>query len=183
MRFMKIIAITGTPGVGKSTVASILKSLGHEVYDIEYLARGCGALYSEGMDKVVDVDKLNEKFPELLKNLCQSCDKVFVVGHLSHLLRNADCVIVLRCNPEGLRTRLAERGYPEDKIRANMEAEAIDYIAVEAYEIHGNKVYEIDTTKMPPAEVARAVVAIAEGKGDEFRGLRADWSEVILSWY
>ncbi len=49
---------------------------------------------------IIDTDRLNE-FVKTLQN-----DLVFLDGHLSHLL-DVDISIVLRCNPNVLRQRLA----------------------------------------------------------------------------
>jgi adenylate kinase len=56
-------------------------------------------------------------------------------------------VIILRCRPDILKSRLLKRGYSKEKIRENVEAEALDVILVETLDIHppGN-ILEIDTT-------------------------------------
>ncbi len=54
----------------------------------------------------------------------QAPKSAIIDGHLSHLLP-VDAVIVLRCHPDVLRKRLAERGYPPEKIQANVEIELL----------------------------------------------------------
>ena len=58
-----------------------------------------------------------------------------------------DLVIILRCRPDILKSRLVKRGYRGEKIQENVEAEALDVILVETLEIHPpGHILEIDTT-------------------------------------
>jgi len=91
-------------------------------------------------------------------------------------------IIVLRSHPDVLRKRLEERNYSEEKLRENLEAEAIDVILEEALET-GKPVYEIDTTEMNIDDVKKAVEDILSGRTEAYRPGKIDFSEVILSWY
>jgi len=82
----------------------------------------------------IDVSAVNSSLPE----------SFWIEGHLSHRV-DLDYCIVLRTRPEVLEKRLKKRGYSEEKIRENVEAEAMDVILSEAYQ--RTKVYEIDTTE------------------------------------
>ena len=84
-----------------------------------------------------------------------------IEGHISHYF--TDSAIVLRLDPKELKKRLIARGYSEKKIRENLEAEALDVILIEAVEFC-DRVDEIDTTGLSPAEVADLVVGIIQGK-------------------
>ena len=53
-------------------------------------------------------------------------------GHFSHEFDNIDKIIVLRCDPKVLVKRLSERGYSKEKVRENLEAEAIGTIYSES---------------------------------------------------
>jgi adenylate kinase len=99
---------------------------------------------------------------------------VVVEGHLSHRL-GAEVVIVLRCNPLVLKERLGKKGWSEEKILENVEAEIVDAILVEALE--RDDVYEIDTTSMDPEEVADAVERVIKGEVSRngFKPGRIDW--------
>ena len=90
--------------------------------------------------------------------------------------------IVLRCNPKILRERLDSRDYTEEKIRENMEAEALNIITEEAIEIYGEKnVFELDTTNKSIDDSVTKLKDIINGniKSDK----RIDYSETIMDWY
>ena len=125
---------------------------------------------------IIDTDKLNEFVKSLQDEL------VFLDGHLSHLL-DVDVSIVLRCNPNVLRQRLAPLGWNERKIAENVEAEAIDVILVESLENHPEETFEVDTTEREPESVTEDILSVVDGKASDMRAGSVDWSEVILSWY
>lgn len=160
------IAITGTPGTGKSTVAALLP---YRVIDINALVKGGLNL---GLDPErscleADMDGLEKRLDELddmddtdNTGETDAADITIIEGHISHYFTNS--AIVLRLDPKELKKRLLARGYSEKKIRENLESEALDVILVEAVEFC-DRVDEIDTTGLSPAEVADLVVGIIRG--------------------
>ena len=119
------LALTGTPGTGKSTVAQMLSSDGYEVITVESLAEQYGLSGeidpSDGV-RVIDTGALHDVLAPAWES---SPDGVVVVdGHLSHHLP-CDAVAVLRCSPEFIESRLVSRGYSADKVQANYEWELL----------------------------------------------------------
>jgi adenylate kinase len=164
------IALTGTPGTGKTTVAALLP---YHVVDINSLVK---AGLNLGWDNArecleADMDGLEMKLSEM------DAEEVTILeGHFSHCF--ADEAVVLRLAPSELKSRLLARGYSEHKIRENLEAEALDVILVEAVE-SCSRVSEIDTTGKSPAEVADlAVKAIT--REIELKPGQVDWLEEFL---
>ncbi|MBM4240445.1 MAG: adenylate kinase [Euryarchaeota archaeon] len=160
----KVILITGTPGVGKSTVSTLLKKKlkSHlikinEVVDEEVLYSG----YDERRKfKIVDLDALCNHLNEMIQNLDGF---IIIEGHLSHYLKNSDVVIVLRANPDVLKERLEKKRFSELKINENIEAEALAICAYEAWELHKEKVNEIDTSDISPEKVTDTIIDVIEG--------------------
>lgn len=159
----QVIFISGTPCVGKTTLASELsKRLGANLVRINELAIGKDLIL--GIDnkkgyKIIDVPKLDVALGEIIDNL--DSDKLLIVeGHLSHLCTGADKVIILRVHPSVLEKRLADRQYSDSKIRENLEAEALDVCGVEAYESYGNDVCEIDVSDLSIDETINYVADV-----------------------
>jgi adenylate kinase len=149
------IALTGTPGTGKTTIAGLLP---YQVIDINALVKG-------GMNFGKDPERgcLEADMDALAKHLARlDCSETIILeGHFSHHF--ADWSIVLRLAPTILRSRLEARGYSAEKIRENLEAEALDVILVEAAQLC-SRVDEIDTTGKSPPEVAELVTEIVQGR-------------------
>ncbi|WP_461865475.1 AAA family ATPase [Thermococcus sp.] len=165
-----IIAVTGTPGVGKTTVSELLaQKLGYEYVSIKKLAekKDLGEKIEDEIE--IDIEKLAEVVREEFKE-----KNIILDSHLSHLLP-VDLVVVLRLNPELLLKRLLKRGYMKDKLSENLEAELVDVCLIEAIEEHEN-VIEVDTTGKTPEEVAEEIVTLME-KGIKKRVGIVDWSE------
>ncbi|ASJ17211.1 kinase [Thermococcus chitonophagus] len=166
-----IIAVTGTPGVGKTTVAKRLAEiLGYEYVDLKEFALKKGIGEKKGDELEVEVDELAYHVERDLKG-----QDVVLDGHLSHLMP-VDLVIVLRAHPKLIWERLKARGYPEEKVRENVEAELIDLILVEAVDEHEN-VIEVDTTGKDPQEVVNEILNLIKS-GTKRRVGIVDWSRV-----
>jgi adenylate kinase len=179
-----IILLTGTPGTGKTTIAPLLaEKLGCRLVDINHLVEE-KQIYT-GLDpekgyKIVDMEALeeelhkitspsensvnqNQKNPNLEENLKNnSC--TIIEGHLSHYFPQADFVVVLRTEPHILQDRLKKRDWQEVKIRETLEAEALDICTWEAFQIHGKKVHELNTSIISPEKVVDLILDIISGK-------------------
>jgi adenylate kinase len=130
--------ITGTPGTGKSMIGEELARRGHHVVHLTDTVGPYVIGDDEDRDaRIIDVDRWAAEFAPV---------DGFVEGHFAHLLP-CDLVVVLRCRPDELRGRLAQRKYREAKIRENAEAEALDSCLIETVEEHDpSHILEIDTT-------------------------------------
>lgn len=170
------VAISGTPGTGKSSVACELSARDHRVIELGDLCSERGLLreMDEGRGSFeVDIGELDDVVGGLAGEL-------ILVGHLSHLL-TVDMIILLRCSPSILRGRLTARGWPERKVRENMEAEACDVILIESFDHPA--VFEIDTTLLSPGQTADAVEGILRGETGKYALGNIDWSEEVMDWF
>lgn len=173
------IALSGTPGTGKTSVGKALAVRGHAVFEVNDLAkeRGLlGRLDRRRSTREVDVEALDRALEEW-----RPSHRVILVGHLSHLM-TVDLIIVLRCRPSIVAERLRARGYSEGKVRENAEAEALDVILVEAVET-GREVREIDTSSISAEDTADAFEEILAGEKEKYAVGHIDWSEEVLGWF
>ncbi|NLZ29490.1 MAG: AAA family ATPase [Methanomicrobiales archaeon] len=165
-----MIGITGTPGTGKTSVAAELDRRGHRVVHLIDTVRPY--IIEEDRRRqtlVVDVDRWVDEFERF--------DGI-IEGHLAHHLP-CDRVIVLRCRPDVLRARLSPRDYPPEKVRENVEAEALDTILVETLEEHpGEDVFEVDTTALSVGECADRIEQFIRGELPSSYG-SIDWTDYL----
>ena len=146
----KVVAITGSPGTGKTTLAGTLQRQGFQVFRLEEIAHQAHALSIENGENVVDITNLADwSWGE--KQVC------FIDGHLSHHC-SIDAAIVLRCKPSVLRQRLEQReDYSAKKIRENIEWELLAGTWSDLLNLHPKiNVLEIDTT-MEPISITRVM--------------------------
>ena len=164
-------ALTGTPGTGKT---SLKKHLNKKIISLsEYYEQASEGKTDNG-EWIVDIEKLD--------NILKDSDCNFFEGNFSHKLDKIDKVIVLRCDPQILEKRLESRNYSKNKVRENLEAEAIGVIYSEAIEIiDKTNVFQIDNSTRKPQETASIIEKYINDniKVEE----EIDYSEKILDWY
>ncbi|MFB6232841.1 MAG: adenylate kinase family protein [Haloarculaceae archaeon] len=158
------VAVTGTPGTGKTTATERL-STALEVIHLN------DVVHEQGLTTGHD-DRRDTAVADLdaVAGWLAGRDDVLFESHLAHNFA-ADRVVVLRCHPETVETRLAERGEPDTTVEENAESEALDVVLVEAVAEHGeDSVYEIDTTDRSPDAVAGEIEAVVRGEREPAAG-------------
>ena len=187
--YTKIIFITGTPGTGKTTIADQLNMNLSEKSIVKLVKINDFAIKNNLIDdedlekdyKVINILKLDKKLNEVINDFFSNEDDlknlkiinffndfnyskiVIVEGHLSHLCflgGNVDKIIVLRLNPEILENRLKLRDYAAAKINENLESEVLGICSIEAHDIHGDKVNEIDTSGLSIENVLDVLTSV-----------------------
>jgi adenylate kinase len=180
------VALSGTPGTGKTAVASVLKTLGFMVVPLHRFAQQNQCI--AGVDvkrhsELIDMRKLEKA----IRGQHDAESLVFFEGHIGHLLKSMEKVIVLRCHPQELEQRLLKKRWSAKKREENVEAELLDVILCEAVERHPVKdIFEIDTTKKTVEEIAAVVRGLVKKNFQPtrmYRVGRIDWSEEILRRY
>lgn len=177
------VALSGTPGTGKTAVATVLDKHGYTIVRLHKLARENTCI--DGIDKkrnsqLIDIDKLNN----CIKKNFTTDSLVFFEGHVGHLLTTMEKVVILRCHPKELKKRLMKKNWNAKKVKENVDAETIDVILCEAVEKHPAKnIFEIDTTKKTIEEVAASIMEIVKKNFQPTKPYtigQIDWSEEIL---
>jgi adenylate kinase len=163
-----IVAVTGTPGTGKTTATELLESefdLGLDVVHLNEVIRAEGL--TEGHD-----DERDSAVADLgaVREWIAGRDDILVESHLAHEV-DVDRVVVLRCHPESIERRLVDRGESEASARENAESEALDVVLAEAVDRQGpDAVYELDATDRSPEAVAEAIAAVVRGEREPSAG-------------
>jgi adenylate kinase len=157
------VALTGTPGTGKTTVADLLA----DEFPVVHLN---DAIREHGLHDGTDPDR-DSLVADLDAVRAWLGDREGIVdSHLAHYLE-ADAAVVLRCRPDRLEARLRERGESAASARENAESEALDVVLSEAVDRFGrDAVYEVDTTDRTPAAVADDVRAAVAGDREPSAG-------------
>ncbi|MCJ7720360.1 MAG: AAA family ATPase, partial [Candidatus Hadarchaeum sp.] len=124
-----VVAVSGTPGTGKSVFARTLaKKLDAQLVDLNALIKK-RKIYRKDADGTLIADpiKVRAEFARLIKSLR---GPVVVEGLLAHFLqpKYVSHVVVLRTKPSVLEKRLRKRGYALKKIKDNVESEALSII-------------------------------------------------------
>jgi len=173
-----IIAVSGTPGTGKSAFArALVRKLDARLVDLNALIKE-KKLFKLDVNgtHIADLRGVRAEFARIVRS---SSDPIVVEGLLAHLLptKYLTHIVVLRTRPKVLEKRLRTRKYSGAKLRDNLEAEALSIILWEAVQEHGAaKIYEIDTTG---AKTATAVELFLKALADKIslRPGKIDWLE------
>jgi len=181
-----IVALTGTPGTGKTSISKLLIKKGISVIDLNKLSMEKDFIIGNDKirnSKIVDIKKLDNY---ISKNYIEN-KLTIIEGHLSHLLNCVDKIILLRCNPKKLKKNLNKKGWNEVKIKENIEAEILDIILCEAIDLHSkNDIIEIDVTNKTINSASNIILEIIENKFKNMKKYKIgkiDWSEAILKGF
>jgi len=160
----KAVVISGTPGVGKTLVATLLASrLSLNYVNLSDLVVK-ESLYL-GFDKtrgsfIVDEDRLVKRLTELLS---ESESDIVVDSHYGEIIPDelVRAIFVLRLNPAVLYETLSLRGWSSEKVRENVEAEILGVCTYNAVSEHpASKVCEIDVTNKKADEVVEEILGV-----------------------
>lgn len=173
---MASILIGGTPGTGKTMVAKVLGSrLSVDVIAIGELADKSGCISAQDKARntgIIDEDCLVEAIMKLVED---KSERFVIEGHYIDLVPSSavQWVFILRTHPETLVGRLAGRGYKDEKVNENVEAEVLGVCQLDALDAFGEeRVLEIDTSEMTPSDVASMIEQMIS---DEAAPTRIDW--------
>ena len=177
--FTKAILVTGTPGVGKTTVSHKLASkLGAHYVSITELVKKqqlITGIYENRQTYVADTEKVSK---QLQQTLAKTEGTVIIEGHYAaDVVPNKDVntVFVLRRDPRELKSALENRGYQEKKLWENLAAEILDVCLWDTLSALGaEKVCEIDVSGKTVEAVVEEMTMVLEKKKDCRHGT-VDW--------
>ena len=125
----KVIIISGTPGTGKTAIASYL----NEKFEILSINLGEFAVKNQFIladDPYRDTKIINEEklVPAIINEIKRTADSHLIIeGHYADIIPNEFILaaVILRTDPFVLEERLKLRNYSEDKIKENIQAEIL----------------------------------------------------------
>lgn len=177
--FTKAILVTGTPGVGKTTVAHKLASKLDALYiSITELVKKQKLI--TGIDEnrqtlIADTKKVSKQLQEILANTEGS---IIIEGHYAVDVvpkKDVNTVFVLRRDPRELKSALENRGYDEKKLWENLAAEILDVCLWDALSACGvDKVCEIDVSGKTVEAVVEEIMMVLEKRKECRHGI-VDW--------
>lgn len=140
------ILITGTPGVGKTTLSKKISSyLNIEHIDVSSYIKSNKLFesYDEKLDTLVFDDKLVRKH---LKKYIKSLESFIIDTHTPSVASgiNFDYIFHIVCDISEIGRRLDARGYSEQKINGNIECEIFNMIGEELNDVFISKIYKIN---------------------------------------
>lgn len=153
------VLVTGTPGVGKTSTASLIaERLGMQHISVGDLVKQ--HKFYEGRDEkydtlVLDEDKLLDHMEQMLADAAEEGKGVVVDYHSCDFFpeRWFDLILVLRAKTDVLYDRLVERGYNETKRNENMECEIMQVVLDEARDSYAKEiVHEVQSNTLGDME-------------------------------
>jgi adenylate kinase len=176
----QVLFISGTPGVGKTTLCKELEKFNFAHLDVGKLVKD-KKLYSR-YDKetgsfVVSMKKMRDSVRKIIRTTQTSIEVDWIHTYeLTNLVRrDTKRAIVLRCEPLVLYKRILKK-YGIKKTRENVLSEFLNQISHEAHEMLEGNVIEIDTTNRSPKKIALSIV-----KGKFKPGKKIDWMKKYLN--
>jgi adenylate kinase len=175
-----VILVTGTPCVGKTTVACLLASKLDAFYvNLTELALHENLISGKDEERgsiIVDEDRMRRKIREIVED----CDKseVIVDGHYAVSVVPKELtthVFVLRRNPVELRKFMEKCGFSGRKLWENLASEILDVCLCDALNVYEEgKVCELDVSDKSVKEVVCEILGILDGSRNCRVGV-VDW--------
>jgi adenylate kinase len=175
----QVLVITGTPGVGKSSVSSLLAlKLNTVNVDLSALVELEGLSLGRDMKRdtrIVNTEEVSNHIEELT-----SRHRGFVIleGHFAmDVVAKEDVFLafVLRRSPDQLRATLRGRGFDESKVAENVAAEILDVCLFDTVKAFGqDKTCELETSGLSVEETVTEITKIIAGTHPRHVGI-VDW--------
>lgn len=166
----RVILITGTPCVGKTTIAYQLSKQLNAVYiNLTELAKKENLTAGEDKERktiIINEDKMRRKIHEILGKTDNA--NVIIDGHYAAAVTPKNYVtrvFVLRRNPVELREFMEKSGFKDAKLWENLASEILDVCLVEALSKQGKeKVCELDVTGKSVGDATNEVIAVLDSR-------------------
>lgn len=175
----RVILVTGTPAVGKTTTANMLAAkLDAEYINLTDYAKANSLTLGEDKERqtlIIDEDAMRKKLAESI-NASGKAD-IIIDGHYAAAVTPTELVtqvFVLRRNPIELKEQMQNCGFNEAKIAENLSAEILDSCLIEALENQEGKVCELDISGQTTADIVDVMLDVLNNGRKCYSGY-VDW--------
>ncbi|MGB9960465.1 MAG: adenylate kinase family protein [Candidatus Bathyarchaeales archaeon] len=181
-----VILVTGTPCVGKTSVARLLASrLGAVYINLTELAVKENLVLGKDEKRgslIVDERRMKNKIGKIVEEAGEK--DVIVDGHYAASVvpeKLATHVFVLRRNPVELRNFMEKASFSGGKLWENLASEILDVCLVDALNIYGeDKLCELDVSGRSVEEVVAEILEVLKGSKKCRVGV-VDWLGMLES--
>jgi len=175
----RVILITGTPCVGKtSTAKQLAAKLNGEYINLTDFAKTYHLTLGEDSERqttIIDEDAMQQKLRCIIE--ASANVNIIVDGHYAAAViptNQVSNVFVLRRNPKELKEFMRKCGFSDAKLYENLSAEIIDSCLVEAMQTQSGKVCELDVSGKTVDENVMEILDILDKRKKCFAGF-VDW--------
>lgn len=177
------LAISGTPGSGKTAVGALLaERLDVEVLELSQLVEREKMYSNQDVARATLIANV-EILEKYLATLLSQAKRIhLVLGHYADIVPDAflKSLVVLRCHPKILTERLRERQWSTTKILENIQAEILGECTSQALLRHPpEKIFEVDVSHKSKEAAADCIEMIFSGKGTEYKLGRISWLKTL----
>lgn len=165
----QVILVTGTPCVGKTSVARLLASrLDASYVNLTELATREKLILGKDKERnsiIVNENLMKQKIQTIIKN----CDKKHVIidGHYAVNVvpkKSVTHIFVLRRDPVELRKLMEQNGFSGRKLWENLASEILDVCLIDALNVHEKeKVCELNVSGKSVEETVKEISAVLDG--------------------
>lgn len=177
---MRIVLVTGTPCVGKTSVARLLASKLDALY-VNLTELAVRENLISGKDEERDSIIVNEnRMRHKIREIIEGCDQndIVIDGHYAVSVvpkKFVTYVFVLRRDPVELRKFMEQCGFSGRKLWENLASEILDVCLVDALNVHEKeKICELDVTGKSVEEVISEILDVLGGHKECHVGV-VDW--------
>ncbi len=166
----QVILITGTPCVGKTTIAQELATRLDALYvNLTDLAKQHNLILGEDKERnttIIDENKMRHKLTAIIDSVEKR--NIVIDGHYAAAVtpkNKVTRIFILRRNPIELREFMVKCGFKDQKLWENLASEILDSCLVEAlHEQEREKICELDVSEKTVKEAVENILAVLEGR-------------------
>ena len=175
----RVILITGTPCVGKTTTTKQLATkLKAQYVNLTDFAKTYGLTLGEDTERkttIIDEEKMRTKLTQTITETDNA--NIIIDGHYAAAVTPTNLVsnvFVLRRNPKELKEFMQKCGFSDPKLYENLSAEILDSCLIEAMQTQQGKVCELDVTGKSVDETVNEIMDVLENGKKCYAGF-VDW--------